>query len=422
MKRSFLVVGLAVVSFFFALVSVKAQTSVITAHLFYGRECPHCEAELKWFDTYLAQNPDVRLVKYEVWHDSVNQDRLLAATAAMGQEPSGIPYLIIGKETIVGYTSDKGTGVQIEALIDFYRGHAYTDLISSVLALPPPDVNSPPVGEIVGEEMGGRSDRIASMAAMIDDYTPTFSVPFLENIDPRSVSLPLISIIIGAVDGFNPCAMWILIFLITMLFGMEDRKKMWILGFTFLGTSAFVYLLFMISWLNIAIFVNQISYIRMAIGLTAVIFGAVNVWRYYKTRNEAAACDVVDGKKRRKIMDKIRWITTEKKFILALLGIMALAVGVNVIELLCSLGLPVVFTQILSFNQLSPLAYGFYLFLYIFFFLIDDLLVFVIAMKTLAITPISSKYAKYSHLIGGVIMLAIGLLMLIKPQWLMFNF
>ena len=101
---------------------------------------------------------------------------------------------------------------------------------------------------------------------------------------------------------------------------------------------------------------------------------------------------------------------------------MALAISVNLVELACSAGLPLIFTQVLAFNNLNFLQYGFYMFLYVLFFLMDDIVVFAIAMKTLDIKGISSKYGKYSHLIGGILMLLIGLLMIFKPEWLMFNF
>ena len=121
-------------------------------------------------------------------------------------------------------------------------------------------------------------------------------------------------------------------------------------------------------------------------------------------------------------MTKIKKITTEKSFILALLGVMILAASVNVIELACSAGIPVLFTNVLALNNLTSMQTTIYILIYILFFLIDDILIFVIAMLTLNIKAISTRYTKYSHLIGGILMLAIGLLMLFKPSWLMFNF
>ena len=107
---------------------------------------------------------------------------------------------------------------------------------------------------------------------------------------------------------------------------------------------------------------------------------------------------------------------------MAIFGIIALAISVNLVEIACSAGLPLIFTQILALNDLSTFEYVIYMLIYILFFLIDDIVVFVIAMLTLNIKGISSKYGKYSHLIGGILMLLIGLLMIFKPEWLMFNF
>lgn len=249
-----------------------------------------------------------------------------------------------------------------------------------------------------------------------------FKVPILGEFNAKTVSLPLLSMIMGAVDGFNPCAMWILIFLITMLFNMKDRRKMWILGLTFITTSGLIYLLFMMSWLNLATFLTKIPYIRLLISIFSVIFGMINIYRYLNALDKDVGCDITNQKQRNKIMERIKKIITEKKFILSLLGIIILAVSVNILELLCSLGLPVIFTQVLAINNLTTFQYAIYIFIYILFFLIDDILIFFIAMKTLNIKGISNKYTKYSHLIGGIIMLILGLLMALKPEWLMFNF
>ena len=196
---------------------------------------------------------------------------------------------------------------------------------------------------------------------------------------------------------------------------------MWALGRTFLVSSAAVYFLFLISWLKLAIFLDKVSYIRLGIAMVAVIFGCVSILRFLN-RKEDDGCEVVDTKNRKRIINAIKKIVKEKSFILALLGIILLAASVNVVELLCSLGLPVMFTQILAVNEVSNTMQIIYSLVYILFFLIDDIIIFVIAMKTLEIKAISNKYGKYSHLIGGLIMLIIGLLLIFKPEWIMFNF
>ncbi len=107
--------------------------------------------------------------------------------------------------------------------------------------------------------------------------------------------------------------------------------------------------------------------------------------------------------------------------IIALVGVAVLAFSVNLIELLCSAGLPVIFTQMLTMNDLTTVQHYLYIFLYIFFFMLDDMIVFIVSMLTLEAFGITTKYTKYSHLIGGLLMLVIGLLLIFRPEVLMFG-
>ena len=178
----------------------------------------------------------------------------------------------------------------------------------------------------------------------------------------------------------------------------------------------------MVAWLSIAINAFQQSILRTIIAAVALIAGIINLNSYIKTKNDPDGCTVVPKNKRQKIFDKIKKFTKEKSFLLAMLGVITLAISVNIVELACSAGLPLLFTSILAMNDLNTFQYGFNLFLYILFFLLDDIIIFAIAMKTLEVTGISTKYSKYSHLIGGIIMTLIGILLVLKPEWIMFNF
>ena len=177
----------------------------------------------------------------------------------------------------------------------------------------------------------------------------------------------------------------------------------------------------MLVYLNIATALVQ-TWFKYVIALVALIGGIINLNSYFKTRKKDVGCTVTDASKRRKITTKIRNILAKKSFILAILGMIVLAFSVNLIELACSAGLPVLFTQILAMNDISVLQTGLYMFIYLFFFMLDDLIIFTIAMITFKVTGISNKYSKYSDLIGGIIMILIGLLMAFKTEWLMFNF
>lgn len=406
-------------------VSAKADEKVINIHLFYGNGCPHCAAEEEFLSDYLKDRTDVKLYKYEIWYDSHNQELLSKVQKEMGTtNKNGVPFTVIGKKTIVGY-ADGVTDEQIKDAINYYLNNNYRDYAGEITG----KVKKTEVKEDITKDESKTEDKKENKMEKADDTKDSdqtdenVTVPVLGKINAKKVSLPILAVVLGFVDGFNPCAMWILIFLITMLFNMKDRKKMWILGLTFILTSGIVYLMFMLAWLNLATFISKIAFIRLLIAVIALVVGLINVYKYIDSlKKKDEGCDVVDKKDRKKIMEKIISITHEKKFIIALLGIMVLAASVNIIELMCSIGIPLLFTQILAMNNLSTFSYMIYMFIYIFFFLIDDIVIFVISMVTLKVTGLSTKYTKYSHLIGGIIMLIIGLLLIIKPELLMFNF
>lgn len=406
-------------------VSTKADEKVINIHLFYGNGCPHCAAEEEFLSDYLKDRTDVKLYKYEIWYDSHNQELLSKVQKEMGTtNKNGVPFTVIGKKTIVGY-ADGVTDEQIKDTINYYLNNDYRDYAGEITG----KVKKNEVKEDTTKDESKAEDKKENKIEKADDTKDSdqtdenVTVPVLGKINAKKVSLPILAVVLGFVDGFNPCAMWILIFLITMLFNMKDRKKMWILGLTFILTSGIVYLMFMLAWLNLATFISKIAFIRLLIAVIALVVGLINVYKYIDSlKKKDEGCDVVDKKDRKKIMEKIISITHEKKFIIALLGIMVLAASVNIIELMCSIGIPLLFTQILAMNNLSTFSYMIYMFIYIFFFLIDDIVIFVISMVTLKVTGLSTKYTKYSHLIGGIIMLIIGLLLIIKPELLMFNF
>ena len=216
--------------------------------------------------------------------------------------------------------------------------------------------------------------------------------------------------------------MWVLLFLITTLIGMKDKKRMIILCSIFLLTSGLFYFLMMFSWLHIVVSMSTSLIIRNIIAIFALGAGIYNLYNFYKNLKTDDGCEVVDKKKRKDIFKRITKFTHEKSLLIAICGIIILAISVNLVELLCSAGLPVVFSELLAINNISGAKAVLYDLVYVFFFLLDDIIVFAIAIKTMDVVGISSKYNKYSHLIAGIIMLLIGILLLFKPGWLMFNF
>lgn len=408
MKRSLKILFLVICLFSFCnVVNAVSEKNLVNIYLFHSYTCKHCKEEIKLLDELEKEYDNIKVYKYEV-NENGNGELLKNISEIMGSKVTGTPYTIIGNKVFSGYDYENSKG-RFKGSIEYYSKYGYEDKVGeyiSSIPLPSYEVK----------------DTDPNVDEYINDYISyKVKLPLIGEVKLKNLTLPLITVVIGLADGFNPCAMWVLLFLISMLIGMKDKKRMWILGSTFLLTSALIYLIFMMSWLNLANLLISVVWVRVIIAIVSLVGGIINLRGYIKHR-KVSGCDVVDDKKRNKIITRIKKFTTEKNFWLAILGVIVLAISVNVVELACSAGLPVMFIEILSLNNLTAIEEIIYIVLYMLFFLLDDFVVFVIAMTTLSLTGVSSKYGNLSKLIGGILMLLIGLLLMFKPEWIMFNF
>ncbi len=377
---------------------VFAQESpLVYLTIFWGHSCPHCEKELKFLDKLEKEFPNLEVRKLEVWNNRDNANLMKQVGQKLNAQVSSVPFTVIGEETISGYLNDETTGARIKAIVQRHSTNGCFDT----------------VGEIIGEKPTEEEKQCAN------GLVETITLPFFGEVNTKTWSLPLLTIVIAAIDGFNPCAMWVLLFLISLLLGMQDRRKMWILGSSFIIASALVYFLFLAAWLEIFLFLGFIRAIRIIIGLVAIGSGGYHLRSWWKNRD--GTCEVTNEERQEKIMNKFRQVAEQKTFWLALVGIVSVAAAVNLIELVCSAGLPAIYTQILSLANLPRIYYYLYLLLYIFIFLLDDLIVFIVAMVTLQAFSLGAKYGRWSNLIGGIIILILGILLIFKPGWIMFG-
>jgi thiol-disulfide isomerase/thioredoxin len=401
-----IILSLLFIFLFFPLQNAHAQdispnsNKEINIYFFWGEGCPHCAKEKPFLEKLKQKYPQIKIHSYEVWKNSQNRDLMVKFDKKLNININGVPITIIGEKYFTGWLNESYTGARIEDAVKCAINEGCRDVGMEIFSQQSDDKH--------------RTKQIKLPTAL--DKIP---VPILGQIDIKKYSLPIVTIILGTLDGFNPCAMWTLLFLISLLLGMENKKRMWILGSAFIISSASVYFLFMSAWLNLIMFIGMIVWVRVTIGFVALIGGGYNLREYVTNKN--ASCKVTGSEKRQRIFKKLKNITQQRNFYLALFGIIILAFAVNLVELICSAGIPAVFTQILALNDLASWQYYLYILLYIFFFMLDDLLVFFVAMITLRTTGITTKYSNYSHVIGGVLMLIIGILLLFKPEWLMFG-
>ncbi|MDX2158311.1 MAG: hypothetical protein SFW09_17565 [Hyphomicrobiaceae bacterium] len=385
---------------------IRASPGItVDVHLFWTSTCPHCANARRFLERVVPALPGARLRSLELDGDGRREAAFIALSRRFKNDPPGVPLIIVGEEAFVGYRDDATTGGEIEHRIKACLAVSCTDVAGPILA--EAGLNAPGASEMA-DQQGPRIRR--------PELPPTISLPGFGSIETRALSLPVLTIVLGAVDGFNPCAMWVLVFLIGLLVGLKDRVRMWSYGVAFLLTSGAVYFVFMAAWLNLFLFLGSLAWIRTAVGAFALGAGAWYLREF--VRNPDAACPVTTPGEKKHVMDRLKSAVTERSFVMAILGIMTLAVAVNMIELLCSAGIPAVYTQVLALSDLTPLGYYAYLALYIAVFMLDDAAIFVAAMLTLQATGLAASYSRWSHLIGGGVLLCIGLLLIFRPQWL----
>ncbi len=393
--KQILLLIVSIISLFMAIYTFNAVNQV-NIYFFHDPLCLHCQDEEEFLEELKEEYENINVIVFDVTANDENQI-LFEKTKSTFEEASALtPYTVIGGVSLIGFNLQ--TKADIISLIDRYSDNDYVDIVEKIL-------NNETV--------------LASDFDSLD--RDTVNLPIIGEVNIGEVSLLAGAIILGFIDGFNPCAMWVLILLISVLLNAKNKKKAFFLGVIFLSASALVYFLIMMSWLVVATQLTTIKIFRYLIGALAVIFGVYNIYAYFRNRKRDIGCEVTNETKRTKIINKIKNVVTEKHFLIAAIGIIGLAFTVNLIELACSAGLPLLYTSILTFNNLSPVAYIGYVLIYVFFFLLDDLIIFSLAMITFRVTGISNRYTKYSHIIGGIIMLLIGVMLIFFPNLIMFN-
>jgi len=371
----------------------------VDVHLFWRIGCPHCEKARTFLQAASMRDPGLRIHEYEVNAEAQNLRAFGRAVEYFSIARPAVPLLIVGDRHWIGYGDDATSGAAILAAVADCRSRPCADVAAALFA----DVAPPPAPVPVSATLPTPPPR-------------TIRLPLLGEVEIATLSLPALTIVLAAIDGFNPCAMWTLLFLMGLLVGIPDRVRMWTLGVAFIAASAGVYYLFLAAWLNVLLFLGMMLWIRIVVALVAIAGGAYYLREFFV--NPEALCKVTGGASRQRVLTQLRSFALEQRFWLALGGIVMLAVAVNLVEFVCSAGIPAVYVQVLTLNNLPAWQYHAYLMLYILVFMLDDLLVFIIAMKTLQVAGLTGTYARWSHMIGGVLLLLIGLLLLFRPGWL----
>jgi hypothetical protein len=342
-------------------------------YFFYIPGCSHCEAQELFNEKLEIEYPAINITRQDATTPS-GQALLYQMLEERGiEDKPSFPVTIFENQVLSGWESEETTGKAIE------------DALKQCLA-----GNCPP--------------------ATSEEPKHKIKLPFIGEIVLADYSLPALAVILGLVDGFNPCAMWVLVYLISIVATLRDRKRIWLIVGSFVLASGILYFLFMTAWLNAFLFIGYIKPVTIVIGMVALGGGILQIREVIETKG-AIVCEVTDEKSRKKTMTRIQKIVSSPITLGTIAGITALAFAVNSVEFVCSAAIPAVFTQVLSLAGLTTFQYYSYILLYVFFFMLDDLVIFGTAAFALT-SSLGDRYTKYSRPVGATILIILGLLLL----------
>jgi glutaredoxin len=364
--------------------------------VFVRQGCSHCEKAKTYLTELKQRYPQLKVTVRDIGQDPQALLRLKMLAAKFDMTQLGVPAFYVRGELVVGFQSAEITGKQLEELL----GRPPPDVETSSKGACPlePDVPCPPAP--TQKNVGGKS----------------IQVPFFGDRTLPELGLPLFTLFLGLLDGFNPCAMWVLLFLLALLANLRDRRKMFLLAGTFVLVSGVVYFVFMAAWLNVFLFIGYVRIIQVMMGGLAVSIGLVNVkefWAFGQGLPLAIPESAKPG-----LYARVRKILAAEHLSQAMLGILVLAILVNMVEFVCTAGFPAMFTQVLSQQGLTTSEYYGYLGLYNLAYIADDALMVTIAVVTLSHHKLQEQEGRWLKLISGLVMLGLGVLLLIAPEWL----
>jgi cytochrome c biogenesis protein CcdA/glutaredoxin len=379
----------------------------VEVHMFTRDDCGFCKAEKEFFDKLTLKRDDF-FVTYHNLSSPESRTLFIRLTDTLSL-PKVTPITIVRYSILQGFDSPEGAGLRIEKAISQEEGKKVVT-IEEVLLGKDLSIDSSE-GGCVGDTCG--------ITRPEGEFI--FKLPFVGVVNLQDFSLFTLALMLGTIDGFNPCAMWVLITFLLVLMQIGSRKKMFQVAGIFIISEAIMYTVILNVWYKTWDFVGLDRIITPLVGVVALGGGCFFLYRFKKQRKGALVCDITNIDQQSKIESKIKSFASSRFTFLSMLGIMGLAFSVNIIEFACSIGIPQAFTKIIELNNLSFFKTQWYMFLYTLGYMIDDFIVFGLALLGIQkLSHLGQKYSTLSLLIGGVLMIILGMIMILNPGILVF--
>jgi cytochrome c biogenesis protein CcdA/glutaredoxin len=392
---------------------IAAGAIAFTAHasdkvimeVYWGETCPHCKNQKPFLRELEARYPELSVRQYEIYNSQFNRDMYVHAAKEHGVEARGVPAVFVGGKSFFGDAPSIRT--EIEDAVKDAIARLGQEEVEEVL---PPTSGAETVAVLQSGEVPPREHVTPPL-----EISTVITVPFVGKVDMAAQPIILSTLLISFVDGFNPCSLWVLTLLLGMVLHSGSRKRVVLVGLVFLATTATIYGGFMVGIFKVLGYVAYISWIQWVVALFALVFGAVNVKDYFWFK-KGFSFTIADSSKPGIYKAMRGLLNPENKGIALALATMVMAAGIALVELPCTAGFPVVWSQLVQHQEIGWVGYSLLLAGYLFVYLSIEIVIFLTAVLTLKLGRFEEKHGQVLKLVGGMIMIALGLVLLIEPE------
>jgi cytochrome c biogenesis protein CcdA len=362
---------LAVLAVWVWLVAGPAATGAAddTLVLYWGDGCPHCAAEWEFLTELGEEFPELAVAGFEVWHDHANRERFAADMEARGERASAVPTTVFRDRVWVGF--DERVETEIHAA--------------------------------VAEAFGGGAQ------------TGGLRLPLLGSIDPSATSLLVITVVIGLVDGLNPCSLWALSVLLALVLRTGSRGRVVVVGLVFLLVTTALYGLYLSGLYGALELAAHGAWIRVVMALVALGFGVVNLKDYWWFKRGVSLA--IPERAKPGLYRRMRGVALEERPLPAVLGgTVVLAAGVSLLETPCTAGYPLLWADLLSARGVTVASAVGLFAVYMVVFLADELAVFGTAVVAMRASKLQERQGRALKLVSGVLMVVLAVVLLAAPR------
>lgn len=353
--------------------------------VFVQQGCSHCADAEAFLRALKQEQPTLSVIIHDIIQQPSALERLRLLAQNQGIKAVRVPAFQVGGQLISGYSKEAGAD----------------QLIRSALT----KIQTPKIQDSSGScEIKGA---LPCEAAQHIDF-----LGYRLSLD--ELGLPLFTLAMGLLDGFNPCSLWVLMLMISLLASMNDRIRMFAIAGTFVAVEGLVYFIFMAAWLNLFLLIGLSRFSEIVIAAVALLAGLINLKDFWFF-GRGVSLSIPDAAKP-DIYARIRQILQAQNLTGALIGAVLLAILVQIVEFMCTSGFPALYTRILTLKQLSSMSYYGYLLLYNLAYMFDDMMILAIGIITLSQRRLQEKEGRRLKLISGVVLVGIGVYLILKPN------